>query len=352
MALCLSGGGYRAMLFHIGALSRLNEAKILPQLRRVSSVSGGSIVSGLLAIRWNELAFVGGFATQFDEKVAMPLRSLAATTIDLPAILKGALGRDSVGNRIAGYYRKHLFGNKTLQDFPDEPAPLFVINATNLQSGVLWRFTKPFIWDYRVGKIPNPQIEVATAVAASSAFPPPLSPLVLKFKESDFEPRTGDDLERVPFTTKVYLTDGGVYDNLGLETVKDFETILVSDGGARMVPQERPQKNWLGLSRRVLEIIDNQVGALRRRHLIAAYRSKQTKGTYWGIGSQIASYGTPTPLPFTQAQADQAAAIPTRLKALDDATQKLLINWGYWICDAAIRKHVDPTLPPPKSFPL
>jgi NTE family protein len=45
LALCLSGGGYRAMVFHLGALIRLNELGLLPRLKRVSSVSGGSITS-------------------------------------------------------------------------------------------------------------------------------------------------------------------------------------------------------------------------------------------------------------------------------------------------------------------
>ena len=37
VALCLSGGGYRAMLFHVGAIWRLNEFGCLPTLERVSS---------------------------------------------------------------------------------------------------------------------------------------------------------------------------------------------------------------------------------------------------------------------------------------------------------------------------
>ena len=45
VALCLSGGGYRAMLFHLGALWRLNELGYLKKLARISSVSGGSITS-------------------------------------------------------------------------------------------------------------------------------------------------------------------------------------------------------------------------------------------------------------------------------------------------------------------
>ena len=51
-ALCLSGGGYRAMLFHTGVLWRLNEIGWLPKLNRISSVSGGSITAGVLALNW------------------------------------------------------------------------------------------------------------------------------------------------------------------------------------------------------------------------------------------------------------------------------------------------------------
>lgn len=50
IGLCLSGGGYRAALFHLGALKRLNEFGILAKLRTISSVSGGSISSGLSAM--------------------------------------------------------------------------------------------------------------------------------------------------------------------------------------------------------------------------------------------------------------------------------------------------------------
>lgn len=56
-ALCLSGGGYRAMLFHLGALWRLNEAGLLRELKRVSRVSGGSIAAGVLGLKWRSLGF-------------------------------------------------------------------------------------------------------------------------------------------------------------------------------------------------------------------------------------------------------------------------------------------------------
>ena len=67
-----------------------------------------------------------------------------------------------------------------MQDLPtDAQGPRFVINATNVQTRVLWRFSKPFMGDYRVGLIKDPKVELAIAVGASSAFPPILSPVTL-----------------------------------------------------------------------------------------------------------------------------------------------------------------------------
>ena len=55
--ICLSGGGYRAMVFHLGALWRLNEAGLLKGIDWISSVSGGSITAGLLGLKWKALDF-------------------------------------------------------------------------------------------------------------------------------------------------------------------------------------------------------------------------------------------------------------------------------------------------------
>src|SRR5690348_18283259 len=60
IALCLSGGGYRAMLFHVGCLWRLNQLGMLARLDRISSVSGGSITSGVLGMNWRELGLAPG----------------------------------------------------------------------------------------------------------------------------------------------------------------------------------------------------------------------------------------------------------------------------------------------------
>jgi len=350
IGLCLSGGGYRAMVFHVGALWRLYQANLLAELERVSSVSGGSITAAQLALAWPNLSFdPAQIDDDFVPRVVAPIRRMAGVTIDAWSIGGGLLLPGSISDFVAGSFRKHLFGDATLQDLPDRPR--FVINATNLQSGVLWRFSKPYMRDYRVGEVKNPTVPVATAVAASSAFPPFLSPSILKLDPADFTPGSGDDLQREPFTSRVYLTDGGVYDNLGLETVwKNYQTVFASDGGGQLMAEAKPKTDWVRQSNRVLEIVDNQVRSLRKRQLIGSFKSNLRDGTYWGIRTDIEDYGLeqnglepPLPAPFERTLA--LAEIPTRLRRLSDELQEQLINWGYAVCDAALRRHVDQELP-------
>src|SRR5262252_10751952 len=79
VALCMSGGGYRAMLFHLGALIRMNQLGFLRKLTRVSSVSGGSITNGVLGLNWKKLTFdASGVATNFDDQVTKPIRGVAS----------------------------------------------------------------------------------------------------------------------------------------------------------------------------------------------------------------------------------------------------------------------------------
>lgn len=352
--LCLSGGGYRAMLFHLGALWRLNELGCLPTCARISSVSGGSITAGVLGLHWRRLTFAGGVAANFITEVVEPVRALAGKTIDRDSILSGLFLPGSVADKVVAEYRALLFGRATLQDLPDDP-PRFVINATNVQSGSLWRFSRPYMADYRVGRVSKPAVELAVAVAASSAFPPVLSPLELEVDAAAYDPPTGrpcEDLHREPFTTRVVLSDGGVYDNLGLETVwKRYRTVLASDGGGKMAPEAEPHRDWARHAIRVNAVIDNQVRNLRKRQLLASLTAGLRKGAYWGIRANIADYGLADALPCPFDQTTALANVATRLKRLEPVLQERLINWGYAICDAAMRRWVDTTLPAPPGFP-
>ena len=356
-ALCLSGGGFRAMLFHVGVLWRLNEIGWLPRLKRVSSVSGGSITAGVLGATWDSLQFESGVANDFAAQVVDPIRELASHTIDIPAVIKGTFWFGSISDYIAAAYRKYLFGEKTLRDITGKDpfnSPFFVINATSVQSGVLWRFTREYMWDYRVGKVDDPEVSIATAVAASSAFPPFLSPQTLKLSPSDFEPGSGKDMQEDKYRRNIVLSDGGVYDNLGLETVwKKYKTVLVSDAGGSFSPEAKPRYNWISHSYRTLETIDNQVRSLRKRQVVDSYKAGVRDGTYFSIRTDLArGYMVPSMLDCPFDKTTKLANIGTRLRRIDDKTQEKLINWGYALSDCAIRKFVDKTVTPPTQFPF
>jgi NTE family protein len=91
-ALCLSGGGYRAMLFHTGALWRLAELGALANVARICSVSGGSITAARLALAWHAVFDApGDVVARYREHVVAPIRALAHETIDAAAIGLGLL---------------------------------------------------------------------------------------------------------------------------------------------------------------------------------------------------------------------------------------------------------------------
>jgi NTE family protein len=160
-------------------------------------------------------------------------------------------------------------------------------------------------------------------------------------------------LQRVPFTTEVVLSDGGVYDNLGLETAwKRYKSVLVSDGGGKMPAQPEPKRDWARHAFRINDIIDNQVRSLRKRQLIDAFKTaKDHDGTYWGIRSHLKDYSASTGLSCPDDKTLELASTPTRLKRLEPSYQDRLINWGYAICAAATETHFPGPIKAPIQFP-
>jgi NTE family protein len=347
IALSLSGGGFRAVLFHIGALWRLNELGTLPRLSRISSVSGGSIASGQLAARWQHLHFQSGVATNFDQQVVTPLRRFCSIGIDVEAVLTGAVDPfRSAGEVLAQAYRDHLGLGLSLQDLP--AWPIFIFNATNYATGSGFRFSRPYAGDYRIGLIRKPQFDVATAVACSSAFPPLLAPVDLQITEPHaFERTEGADLwEQEEFRSRLRLADGGVYDNLALETVWDrFDTVLVSDAGKPFELDAGPFAFAPKQLFRVMDIALNQALALRKRMLMREYRSGDLQGAFWAINTPITDYDIEDALPVAPAKIAALSAIRTRLDAFSEQEQCELVNWGYAVADAALRAYApDPVL--------
>jgi NTE family protein len=329
IGLCLSGGGYRAMLYHAGALKRLNDIGALPRIAEFASVSGGSITAGMLACAWPKLQFAAaGVCTNLDAEVITPLSSFAKVTIDVPAVLIGLPPGRTAADTIASAYDRHLFHGATLQHLPD--VPRFTFMATNLQTGSGWRFAKAYAADFRVGRIVRPTFSLARVVAASSAFPPFLSPVRFPFTGHAVEATEGADLHRPPFTHGAVLTDGGVYDNLGLERVwKRCRTVLVSNAGKTVPEIGRPTGRWLGQAYRIMNIVFQQAENSRRRILFGMGNLGQREVVYWSIDTPNSYYGTVAAHDLGDAENRRAASIPTRLTRLADEDIALLLRAGY-----------------------
>ncbi len=353
-ALCLSGGGSRALLFHTGALWRINELGLLPGLKRISSVSGGSIAAGVLAAHWADLGFGDdGVGTGFERTYVARVRAFTSKTIDARVFIRGVLLPGSTAQALAGALADELFAELTLQDLPDPgAAPRFVFNASNLQSTALFRFSRPYCGDYRIGRILDPTFRLADAVAASCAFPPFFAPLELDLRGQDVVADEGSDLSHAPYTSRALLADGGVYDNLGLETIyKRYRTLLASNGGGHTEADPDPATDWPRQTLRVMQLLDAQVRSLRARMLMHAFRTGERMGTYWGMRTDIGDYGVVGALPCPPAATRALAALPTRLAEVPTTTAERLINWGYAIADAALRADLAPGADPPAGFP-
>jgi NTE family protein len=371
IGIALSGGGFRAMLFHAGALARMNELGLLSRAQRISSVSGGSIMSGHLALAWSKLgnADANGKFANFKTTIVEPILAFSRQKIDVVDALTGLLPWTSASEQVSQSYEKYLFGTKTLQDTPDSPR--FIFCATNLQTGVLWRFSKPYAGDYVVGRLDKPTIPVSHAVAASSAFPPVLSPFVLQLAPgsfADWPTVPGPDAGHIDgFRSRVILSDGGVYDNHGVEPIiKRYLTNFVSDGGAPFERASDLHTDWISQLRRLLDVTDNQVRALRRRDLITRFIEgnavrDETKltgdarmGAYWGIDTDPRKVNPPDALPCDLSLTHRLARVGTRLSDLGESLSKQIINWGYAVSDRSLRANYSGAMadsPPQLPYP-
>ena len=337
IGLAMSGGGFRATLFHVGTLRRLVELGLLAKVGRISSISGGSIVAGRLAQVWPSLTADPSVAN-FEKEVAAPLRDFCGRTIDAGAIATGLFSPfSSAADEIEAEYAKRLF-TMTLDQLPD--SPVFIIGATNFQTGRSFRFTKKYMGDWRIGLVRTPKLPLAKAVAASSAFPPVLSPVVIK-NPGTFEPVPGADLAGKPaFTRTLYLTDGGVYDNLGLETIWNrCRTVLVSDAGAPFSFDDTVHTDLVRQTMRALDIATDQSRGLRKRALVDDFRRNERAGAYWGIDTRIGDYPNGTQLVCKDERVRPLARLRTRLNRFSDQEQGELINWGYALADAALHAY-------------
>lgn len=381
-ALCLSGGGFRAALFHLGALRRLNELGMLGQLRTVSAVSGGSIAAMLLAdprLGWptpdalsqsidsadlvepdpsapplprGDTVPGGLFSAPrvegFEQYVAEPLRRLTRHNLRTRALVSGwgpkvRRPADRSSRVLADQLVDHIdWWAADLREARRTAGPAVVVEATELAHGVNWTFAdsrahppRGRVGDYRLGYgDPPPGLRLADVVAASSAYPPYFAPFDLDATTLELSGGHAGHLDaaaRPRIERTVQLLDGGIYDNLALEPVwRDHAGVLVSDGGA--VFRARSARTPLG---RILHVISIAAGGgevTRLRWLHSAFNWGVVEGASWAMDSRV-------PQSYPIEVAARINAIRTDMDAFSEAEQKIIERHGYGVADSAIRRY-------------
>lgn len=297
IGLALSGGGFRAVAFHLGVLRALNDRGVLDHIEVLSTVSGGSLIGAMWAYSDDD------FPT-FDRKVTDLLRSglywriaqrllasrrtpqVLASAVVSAVGSTGAIARAAArrfGQRLARRPRSNnveplprQWVNRTaavrdvfasiLGDSPiTEPTRDLhvIVNACDLRSGSAFRFGSVESGCSRYGRLADNAVPVSLAVAASAAYPVALPALDVRW---DFVDREGQVIAE-----RILLTDGGVFDNLGtscLEPDRDptystnvhpVDYIISADAGQGVMDANRYPLWWASRMRRSFESVYRKV---------------------------------------------------------------------------------------------
>src|SRR5262245_37725899 len=155
LGLALSGGGFRATLYHLGLLRFLRDAGLLPQVTHITSVSGGSIMAAHLALNWDRYT---GSPKEFEQAAAqllsfiqLDVRNRILRRFPLGLVMRWPRRLLGLSNRqltrtglLESQYQQHLFGDKSLFELPERPQ--LHILATNLSEGCLCSFNRDGLW--------------------------------------------------------------------------------------------------------------------------------------------------------------------------------------------------------------
>jgi predicted acylesterase/phospholipase RssA len=351
IGLALSGGGFRATLYHLGLVRFLRDAGFLQQITHIASVSGGSITAAHLALNWD---LYNGSAKEFDQAAAklleftrLDVRNRIVRRFPLGLLLRWPRRLLGLSNRqltraglLEKQYQQHLFGDKSLFELPERPQ--LHILATNVSEGCLCSFNRDGLWmmqakegQSQIKKIRVGLMTVAMAVAASSAFPGFFPPLELT--GYDVGARGGE------FGRQAY-TDGGVFDNLGVRMFrwltplltedKALDGVLVSDVGSRILIQASQAGGLIRTALRSSDILMDRVWQLETDNF------QDTFGFVFArVTDVVAPHEDSTAL-HTEVQR-QVANIRTDLDEFSPLETSCLIRQGYCTGRKACRSRAD-----------
>ena len=345
IALALSGGGHRAAAFHLGILKFLAEKNLLEKVTDISSTSGGSILVAQIfhnsaAIKPSPGSFRSVLAWPGSEVFLAKVLPLCKHQITQLSLENNFIKRmlcpanwlkfGHRANLMARALEKYWFITSPIQELPKQPS--WVINGTTNLSGEHWRVVhdanKNVIGSDDIGFTDSSNFSIADAVAISAAYPGVIGPY--RFKTAD---------------KIVYLSDGGLYDNLGLEPVFDLEKqkirqgieadfLIVSDA-SKGISHKRLAPFWRPLLRtlRLIDVINQQVRSLRLRTLLPFLKHNPQQGMYLAIGSAPTLANLPDSLFdyefLSEIDIERAKNTATSLASLSESEFDNLVRHGY-----------------------
>lgn len=363
IGLALSGGGFRATLYHLGVIRYLRDCGALGHVTDIAAVSGGSILAAHLALNWNrytgdDAAFAEAAAeviqfAQFDLRNHIVRRLPLTFPLRIAGRVIGSDTRELSPNAILeGYYREFLYGDRRLFELPERPG-LHVL-TTNVSDGTLAAFNRRGLHILRrdagnevedpFQHVPGTMATIAKAVGASSAFPGLFPPV--RVTAADLGVSEGQ------FPGESF-TDGGVYDNLGTRAFTwlqrlhdaDYDRVIVSDAGKPFQILGRNPIGFLAQSIRATDILWDRVWQLERENF------GDQNGFYFAPVTRVVDPAEdPHALhPVVQAQ---ISSLRTDLDRFQDLEVSALVMHGYEVTRATHRHIADRSDLPIHEGPL
>jgi NTE family protein len=347
IALALSGGGIRAMAFHLGVLNRLAERGLLERVARISTVSGGSLLMGLI---YKSCDFSWPSSEQFlkhaydqvsGELCSRSMQLGAFAQLLRPWNLRYCLSRS---NLLALELKQNWGLDVPLSRVPAWPE--WSINGTTAETGKRFRFKGTQIGDWELGYAQAPNFPLGSALAVSAAFPIGFGPLSLRAEQFSWHKRirwddpAGTEQEVALAWRRLHLYDGGLYDNLGVEPYFHPGTqrpkqaghyIIVSDAGAPLpLGLKQGPLNPFRM-KRMMDIMSEQSRALRVRAFANYLQANPNAGANILIGTPATGADCP--------EAAFAKRFPTSLKRLTKSDFDRLAGHGYAVAMDTERRY-------------
>ncbi len=339
------------MVFHLGVLKYLAEQKALERVTQISTVSGGSLLVGLM---FHENQGQWPDSATFLQRIYPALQAKLCSRSLLWSALRQLLNPLnwrfllSRANLLALALQKEWGVTALLPEIAASPD--WSINGTTAENGKRFRFKRNDMGDYSIGYAATHGFPLAKALAVSAAFPGGIGPLSLKTRRFQWMQRPWDAplksavAVRLPFK-KLRLYDGGVYDNLGLEPFFDAATgqtkryeypIIVSDAGAPLQPGFDAGVLSPWRLKRLADIMSDQSRALRSRTFVEYLKRAPGRGGYLSIASSLID-------PAKGSDAEFAAHFPTSLNRLKPKVFERIARHGHAVAQMTDREY--PLLP-------